>query len=317
MTFMVDTIVAGHFLGADAVAAVALGMPIIGLMLSFTGMILQGGFLKMLDTMGRSDMKDYQRISSLSLTFTLIVNFIFIAICLFGTNGVLQAAGGAKATEAAATMGLLYIRTACMMILFFSLGTIFQMIMATYGYQTDRTVASVVCVVVNVVCSVVFIQLLQGDTKIAGLGIGSALGTLAQTITAYVSMRRRNISVKFRFYPPTKQNLLDSLDTLRRGLPSSIDTMLDSASGSIVNRIILSLFTDGTSVLALVAVVKTLSSLVRTMGRGIFYATEPLVGILHGGRDNEGIRGDGSQGFDGRKVLDGLCRRHIDDFFFF
>ncbi|MBQ7486563.1 MAG: hypothetical protein IJT77_03615, partial [Clostridia bacterium] len=46
MTFMVDTIVAGHFLGSDAVAAVALGMPIIGLMLSFVGMILQGGFLK-------------------------------------------------------------------------------------------------------------------------------------------------------------------------------------------------------------------------------------------------------------------------------
>lgn len=42
MTFMVDTIIAGHFLGSDAVAGVALGIPIIGLMLSFTGMILQG-----------------------------------------------------------------------------------------------------------------------------------------------------------------------------------------------------------------------------------------------------------------------------------
>ena len=42
MTFMVDTIVAGHFLGIDAVAAIALGMPVIGLMLSFTGMILHG-----------------------------------------------------------------------------------------------------------------------------------------------------------------------------------------------------------------------------------------------------------------------------------
>jgi Na+-driven multidrug efflux pump len=41
VTFMVDTIVAGHFLGSDAVAAVALGIPIIGLMISFAGMILQ------------------------------------------------------------------------------------------------------------------------------------------------------------------------------------------------------------------------------------------------------------------------------------
>ena len=33
MTFMVDTIVAGHYLGSDAVAAVALGLPVIGLMI--------------------------------------------------------------------------------------------------------------------------------------------------------------------------------------------------------------------------------------------------------------------------------------------
>ena len=290
MTFMVDTIVAGHFLGADSVAAVALGMPIIGLMLSFAGMILQGGFLKLLDALGRSDTEDYYRIFSLTLTFTLIVDCIFLAICLFGTNAVLGVAGAGKATAAAQTMGALYIRTACWMILFFSLGTIFQLVMATYGYQTDRMLASVLCVVVNVVCSVIFINLLPGELRIAGLGIGSAIGTLVQTITAWVSMRRRKVSVKFRFYPINGKNLLDSLDMLRRGLPSSVDNILDSASSSIVNRLILSLFADGTSVLALVAIVKTLNSIVRTVGRGVFYSAEPMVGILHGGRDNEGIK---------------------------
>lgn len=290
MTFMVDTIVAGHFLGPDAVAAVALGMPIIGLMLSFTGMILHGGFLKMLESLGRSDMKNYQRIFSVTLTFTIIVDCIFLAICVFGTNGVLQVAGAGKATAAAVTMGRLYIRTACWMILFFSLGSLFQLVMTCYGYQTDRMMASVVCVVVNIVSSMVFIQLLQGDTKIAGLGIGSALGTLAQTMVAFVSMSRRKVRVQYRFYPPTRQNLLDALDMMRRGLPASVDNMLDSVSGSIVNRLILSLFADGTTVLALVAIVKTLNTVVRTVGRGVYYSAEPLVGILHGGRDNEGIK---------------------------
>ena len=64
MTFMVDTIVAGHYLGSDAVAAVALGLPVIGLMISFTSMILHGGFLKLLAALGKSDTKDYQRIFS-------------------------------------------------------------------------------------------------------------------------------------------------------------------------------------------------------------------------------------------------------------
>ncbi|MDO5456091.1 MAG: MATE family efflux transporter, partial [Eubacteriales bacterium] len=290
MTFMVDTIVAGHYLGSDAVAGVALGMPIIGLMLSFVGMILQGGFLKLLVSMGRSDMDDYQRVFSLSLSFTFIVDFIFLGICILGTNGVLGVAGAAKASAEAVRLGRLYVQTACLMILFFSLGSLFQIVMATYGYQTDRMLCSVICVVVNVVTSMIFINILPEAIRIAGLGIGSALATLAQMLTAWLMMRRRGIKVKYRLYPLSRKNILDSLDMLRRGLPSSIDNMLDSASGSIVNRIILSSFADGTGVLALVAIVKTLWSIIRTVGRGTFYASEPLVGILHGGRDNEGIK---------------------------
>lgn len=290
MTFMVDTIVAGHYLGSDAVAGVALGMPIIGLMLSFVGMILQGGFHKLLGAMGRSDMDDYRRIFSLTLIFTFLVDFIFLAICIFGTNGVLGIAGGAKASSEAVALGRLYIQTACLMILFFSLGSLFQLVMATYGYQTDRMICSVICVVVNVAASMIFINLLPEAYRIAGLGIGSALATLAQMLTAWGMMRRRGIRMGFRFCPVNRKNIVDSLDMLRRGLPSSIDNMLDSASGSVVNRIILSTFANGTAVLALVSIIKTLLTVIRTVGRGAFYASEPLVGILHGGRDNEGIK---------------------------
>ena len=290
VTFMVDTILAGHFLGQDAVAAVALGMPIIGLMLSFVGMILQGGFLRLLVSMGRSNMEDYQRIFSLSMMFTFLVDFIFLALCIFGTDAVLNMAGAGKASAQAVQMGRLYVQTGCLMILFFTVGSLFQLVMATYGFQTDRMICSVVCVAVNFVMSLVFIRILPESYSIAGLGIGSALGTLAQMITAFLMMRRRHIRVRFRFCPPNKKNILDCLDMLRRGLPSSVDNMLDSASSSVVNHVILSSFQDGTGVLALVAVVKTLWNVIRTVGRGAFYASEPLVGILHGGRDNEGIK---------------------------
>lgn len=290
MTFMVDTIVAGHFLGTNAVSAIALGMPIIGLMLAFTGMILQGGFLKLLNAMGRNDMEDYHRIFSLALFFTIIVDCIFLVLCIFGTDGVLAAAGAGKAASEAVDMGRIYVRTACLEILFFALGSLFQLVIATYGYQTDRMVSSVVCVVVNVVTSVLLIQVLPDDIKIAGLGLGSAFGTLAQLIASYVMIRRRNIRLRFRFYRPDRKNVLDTLDMLRRGFPSSVDNMLDSVSGSIVNHIILSVFAEGTAVLALVAIIKTISSIVRTVGRGTFYASEPLIGILSGGKDNEGIK---------------------------
>lgn len=290
VTFMVDTIIAGRFLGTDAVASIALGMPIIGLMLSFTGMLLQGGFLKLLNAMGRNNMNDYHRLFSLALVATMIVDLIFIAICIFGTSGVMAIAGAGKASATAVAFGDLYIKSACFMILFFSLGTLFQLVIATYGYQTDRMIGSVVCVVVNVITSIIFINILSEPYKIAGLGIGSAIGTLSQVIVSYVMMKKRHIKLKFVFPVPNKKNIIDIFDMLRRGLPSSIDNMLDSVSGSIVNRIILASFADGTGVLAIVTIVKTLYSIVKTVGRGTFYASEPLIGILKGGRDNEGIK---------------------------
>lgn len=289
MTFMVDTVIAGRFLGQDAVAAVALGIPIIGMMLSFTAMIMQGGFLKMLERMGKSDMDGYNRIFSITLTFTIIVDLIFVGICLGATGAVMGIAGGAKATAQAAAFGDLYIKTACLMILFFAVGSVFQIVCATFGYQTERMIASVVNVALNIIISVVAIQMLSDDMKIAGLGIGSAAGAFGQMVTAFIFLKVRKIKVKFRFYAPNKRNIIDSLDCVRRGLPSSIDNILDSASGTVVNNIILSIFPSGTAVLALVSMIKTIASLVKTIGRGSLYSSEPLIGILHGERDNKGI----------------------------
>ena len=121
MTFMVDPIISGHFLGSNAVAAVALGMPLIGLMISFSAMILHGGFLKMLSSMGRGDMEDYRRIASITIIFTLLVDLVFLAICLFCTDSVLMITGALKASPEAVAMGRLYLRTACWMILLFDL----------------------------------------------------------------------------------------------------------------------------------------------------------------------------------------------------
>ena len=289
-TFMVDTIVAGHFMGAEAVAAVAIGLPIIGLMLAFTAAIMHGGFLKMLGCMGKSDMQGYNRMYSIAMTMTIVLDVLFLLLCLFGTNGIVNACGGAKATAQTVVYAKLYIRTASPMILFFCVGTLFQVVVATFGYQTDRMLSSALNIAVNVAASVTAVIFLPEEYKIAGLGIGSAAGAFAQMVYAYIAIKCKKIVVKFRLYAPNKRNIIDALDCLRRGLPSSIDTLLDSVCGSVVNNLILSLFANGTGVLALVSVVKTLNTVTKACGRTSYYASEPLFGILYGGRDREGIK---------------------------
>ncbi len=290
MTFMVDAILAGRMLGQDAAAAVGLGLPIIGLMLSVTSLTMHGGFLKMLASLGKSDMDGYNRIYSITMVFTILIDLVFVAICLFGTDAVVGIAGGAKAAPQVAEMARLYVRSACLMILFFAVGSIFQIVSATFGYQTERMASSLINVVVNIAVSVFAIGLLPAEMKIAGLGIGSAAGALVQMIVAFIFVKVRKLRVKFRFFALNKKNVVDALDCLRKGLPSSIDNVLDSASSTVVNRIILSVFVvEGTGVLAVFTILKTVFNLVRAIGRGSFYASEPLMGILHGSRDNQGI----------------------------
>ena len=290
MTFMVDAILAGRMLGQEAAAAVGLGLPIIGLMISVTSLTMHGGFLKMLDRLGKSDLDGYNRIYSITMLFTILIDLVFVAICLFGTNAVVGLAGGAKAAPQVAEMARLYVRTACLMILFFAVGSIFQIVSATFGYQTERMVSSLTNVVVNIAVSIIAIGMLPAEMKIAGLGIGSAAGAFVQMIVAYIFVKVRKLRVRFHFFAPNKKNVVDALDCLRRGLPSSIDNVLDSASSTVVNRIILSVFTaEGTSVLAIYTILKTIVNLVRAIGRGSFYASEPLMGILHGSRDNKGV----------------------------
>lgn len=108
-------------------------------------------------------------------------------------------------------------------------------------------------------------------------------------VLAFIMMVRRKIHVKYKLYALNKRNIIDGLDCLRRGAPASIDSVLDSACSSVVNNIILSIFADGTAVLALFAMIKTINTIAKPVGRGALYASEPLIGTLYGERDNSGI----------------------------
>ena len=74
-------------------------------------------------------------------------------------------------------------------------------------------------------------------------------------------------------------------DDVREGAPSSIDTTLDSVSAYVVNNIILISFSNGTSVLALVAMIPPILTFVKNVGWGCLYSSEPLYGIMNGERD--------------------------------
>ncbi len=172
------------------------------------------------------------------MTFAIIVDIVFILIIIFLTDFVLAAAGAGRAAPLAIELGRTYVRTTCLQIPFFALGTLFQLVLVTYGYRIDSVINSVISVVTNIVSSIAFIRILPENYRIAGPGLGSVAGAFALFLAALIMIRKKGIKLRYRFYPPNKENIIDILDMLRRGFPSSVDNMLDSVSGSVVNRII-------------------------------------------------------------------------------
>ena len=162
--------------------------------------------------------------------------------------------------------------------------------MVTYQTLSDLIIGIVANVGANLIISILAMAILPGQYKIAGLGIGSAAGMLAMTLVAFVIIKYRKLQVHFRMFPPTKENVIDSLDCIRMGAPASIDSAIDSVSTSIINNVVLITFSNGTSVLAQVAMIHTIFTLIKTVGWGCLYSSEPLYGILHGERDPEGIQ---------------------------
>ncbi len=295
MVFMVDTIIGGRFLGADAVAVVAIGLPVISFMLSLMVLIIQGCFFTLLQYMGRGDKKGFQRIYSESLWLAIVLGVLctFLAVCF--APAFAGFSGGARTGEMMAESAALYIRTTCCMVAFYGIGSLLQVKLRCYGYEADNMLCSAVNVLSNVVISILAVKLLPAPVKIAGLGVGSSTAALIQTILAAFCLHRHKISflpdpVRLRGVASGGKLSGELFMILRAGVPSASEHILASVVSSINNNLILSLFANGTQLLAITAVVESIHTMVKTPGEGARHISEPLFGICFHSRDVNGLK---------------------------
>ncbi len=289
MTFSVDSIISGKFLSTDAVAAVGIGTPFITLMLAVLVLILQGCFLKMIQYMGRSDKYRTCKIYSSAIVLIFSLGSVFMLLCIFANSALVNAGGGLKASAEAGRIAGLYIMSASGMVPFFAAGLLFQYVLASYGYQQARMLCGVVNVLVNIVVSIIGVIVLPSDIAIVGLGIGSAFGCFVQALLAFILVKKKCKNIHFVFFKPGKEDFLNILDMFRRGLPSSVNTIIGSIASSIINHLVLSLFVSGTEIVALIVIVKTMKNIAFAFSKAAAATSEPLFGILFNNRDVNGL----------------------------
>ncbi len=290
MIFMVDTVIGGKMLGPDAVAAVAIGLPVAEFMMSFMLLILQGCFSKLIQYMGRGDKDGFHRTYSLSFWLTIVVGLICTLVPIVFAPLFVRLNGGEKSGAALAVAATLYIRAFGGIIILYGVSCLLQVLLRCYGYVKETMYCCVMNVISNVTFSIVAIKLLPAEYKIVGLGIGSSMAGLVQLVLAAFFLQKKGIRFCPERYHLIKKDTLDMVEILRAGVPSATESFLESVIGTLCNNLILSLFSGGTIWLSMAAIVKSVHTMVKTPAKAAQHISEPLFGICFNSCDLNGLK---------------------------
>lgn len=285
IALMVDTIMAGALIGKEAIAAVAIGLPAIGIFQALTQAITNGATVKMAVHAGRGDQKAMDESYSLGLASAVTLGLFFILVCLTMADKLAMIFGGAKNPHAA-QQAALFLRACSIRILMGSLNMFINKIYALFGHQKMVLRSALIALVGSIVFSILYVHLLPAEIKILGIAVGAWSGGLCALLNGMLMRKKYNIPLRFRL---KDVHLKDLPGILRAGFPTSGNMLADNAISGVVNNIIVSGFGGDTLPLSVYAAVKGVISFALTPATGATMAASPLLGILYGSRDRSGI----------------------------
>ncbi len=285
--FMVDSILAGNTIGAEAISAVAIGLPCYGLFLALVNAIIHGTSLRVTWAKGRADQNEFQRAFVGGLTFAGMVGLFFTILVLVLAVPLTAAFGGAKTTPEIADYALLYVRCSAPMIFFMALSGSLRECVAVLGYQTERAVLGIINMVLNLIISIALVMVLPKELKMAGLGIGSSAAALIEFFFGVLVVRLRKINVRLK---PALLKPKEMGQTVKAGLPASLDNVIDCVVVAVSNNIILAGIPDEPLILSVVSVVNNIKRIVRCAPTGTGYAAAPLFGVFYAERDKTALK---------------------------
>lgn len=284
--YIVDTLIAGCFIGSDAISAVALGLPVYGMFIALSHAVVQGTQIRMTWLLGRADQKNCSRAFSGGFYLALAVGLVFILIITVFARFMVMLTGGSRTDETIVKEAAIYVRFCAPMVLFMVLSGIVRETAGVFGRQSIKAIGGIVNILCNIAFSILLVIILPSELKIIGLGIGSSLAAAVELILGIIMLKRKKVRISFKLCVLDKHEIKE---VFKIGTPSSIDHFVDCIAAGIINNIILSAFPAEPLVLSTAAVVNSIRDVGKTAGNGVCYAAMPLFGVLYGERDKSGL----------------------------
>ena len=265
---LTDNVVAGQFIGADAVAAMTLIAPVT-MLLAFVGYMIADGLAMMLSyALGRQDRAEANRLFGLGIILSAVCSAIFWAALIFGRDEILSMW---DISPQLMTFARDYYGALMWLPPFIFFEIYIYTILIAEGEEELCTVASLATFVVNVVLDFVLCKLLG----VFGLGLATVLGHAASIPVLCKFFMREDRQLHFEWH----WDFGKTARALGYSFYHSVDTLCLSILPLIMSTYVINHF-DEDHIIVVTTVVNVLT-LVIALYTGLVDCLQPMVCQYH------------------------------------
>lgn len=278
---VVDGMIVGNLLGADAMAAIEISMPVLLLLQMAALMLGVGGAAEAAVILGKRDMEKAGGVFTASLAAGLAISVFFalFAPILPGPLAMLLAGNG---DLAALVEPYIMVNFAGIPIL--TVAIIFCYFMNADNHPQLGSALFIIANIVNLVLDFVFIQ--SFHMGMAGSALSTIIGYLTGMVTVVIYFRSKHRMLHLRKLDKKMFNYVGL--TVKAGIPSAAFTLMSALKSVIINSAIVRFL--GNDPMAVYSVCANAILIAELCVGGIIGLIQNIAGILYGERDYYGIR---------------------------
>ena len=279
---MIDAVVTGQFLGADAMAASGLLQPVVMLCNVFGALFGPGVGVVCTRFLGMARRERVNQVFSV-VVIALTASAAILSAALFAASPVIASVLGRNTGSAEiVSMITAYLRGFSLGLLPMCLNMPLNGLMMLDNDRKRSVIAMLVTLAADVVFDLANVRIFHGGMW--GMAIATSLSQLAGLVIVLTHFLKKDRILNF-----TRHSLrLDDLkEVVLCGIPSAITLGSQALRGIVFNALVLGIAGAGT--VAALSVCTSTFSVVSVIALGVFTTTSMLCSLLYGEEDREGL----------------------------
>lgn len=278
---LIDSIMIGHFLGVNAIAAYGLASPVLLIFAALGSMLSTGIQVVTGKTMGSGDRKGTNACYSASLFLSASLSLIGVSAVILFISPLCVLLGAEEGT-AVFFLTKDYLTGFIVGAPAFMLAQIMVPFMQISGQRTRLIIAVAAMTVSDILFDLLNVLVFHGD--ILGMGLASSLSYYIAIAIGLVYFFRKDCIFKFRF---RSVRLRGCLALMREGVPTVVNQISFVFLVYLLNKLLLDI--DGNVAVAAYSVVSSVANICYSFGAGIGSVALTMASMFYSEEDRTSL----------------------------